>query len=387
LPTVLLDLSILATETRVRGIGRYARELGLGLAALGSHEPITLRYLERIGYDGSVTVSDDAAATIARLARSALVNPFSWAYRLRLGLGRAARRAGAQVVHLPHASATPLFALPARRILTCHDLIPWHYPDRYVGWTQGFAPGRRWLDRRRYRSADHLIAISHATAADLTRFLGIAPSRISVIHHGIDAERWSSTPAPDDAEHCRRHGLEPGRYLVYAGDADWRKNASGMLAALGEVRRAGLPLSLAWAGKLGAARRRQLLADADRAGVPNALRLLGFVPDRELRALYRSALGTLFVSRAEGFGLPVLESMAMGTPVITSDRSSLSEIGAGAALLVDPERPDAIAAAILRLAREPALREALRDAGLARARQLSLRAEVERTLAVYGLLL
>src|SRR5690606_9563092 len=111
-------------------------------------------------------------------------------------------------------------------------------------------------------------------------------------------------------------------YLLYAGDADWRKNSTGMFAALALARREIPNLTLVWAGKLSPQREARVRREAAEAGVAGAVRLLGWVPDDDLLALYRGAHAMLFVSRAEGFGLPVVEAMASGCPVVTSDTSS-----------------------------------------------------------------
>jgi glycosyltransferase involved in cell wall biosynthesis len=144
---------------------------------------------------------------------------------------------------------------------------------------------------------------------------------------------------------------------------------------------------LVWLGKLSDERTRALHAEAEALGAASACKFLGYVADSALKAVYRAALATLFVSRAEGFGYPVLEAMASGCPVVTSNVSSLPEVAGEAALLVDPGNPEAIAEAIASLAREPALRQALKLRGLERARQFSLAAQARETLAVYRHLL
>lgn len=390
--TALLDLTLLATDTRVRGIGRYLAELANGLERALGPDPdpsLTLSFLERVSFSGRAVASSDARAAIARVTASPAIPSLQWSWNERLGLDRALARLRPALLHQGVPYPTPLGRPRCPRLVTCHDLVPLAFPAEYWRWQSGGATGRRLLDARRYRSADHLIAISRATADDLTRLLEIEPSRISVVYNGIDLEKWSAAPGRDDDAVLVRHGLERGSYLAYAGDADWRKNRDGMLAALALARatRPGQRLRLVWAGSLSADKRARLDERARAAGVADAVLLTGFVPDDDLRALYRNALALLFVSRAEGFGFPVVEGMACGCPVITSNRSSMAELAEGAALLVDPERPAEIARAITRLSESPSLRQELSQAGQARAQRFGLERQAEGTLAVYRALI
>ena len=387
--SVLLDLGILATHSRQRGLGRYVSELARGLVAIQKEwAELEIVFLERLGWDGHVALSHELEPALARLARSPSVSRYAWAYPLRLHAGSAVRHTGAALLHLPTPGATPLRLGTTPSVVTCHDLIPYRYPEHYAGIEDGFRWGRRALDRRRYRSAEHVIAVSHATAADLEQQLGLAPERVSVVLSGIDAARWASPTESRDSVVLQRLGLAGRRFVSYVGDADWRKNGPGMLRALAELRRSDAAIELVWLGtpsKLAYDRARR--AEAERCGVASACHFLGYVSDAELGAVYRSSLATLLVSRAEGFGYPVLEAMAAGCPVIASNTSSLPEIAGGAALLVDPEDPCDIAEAVALLARDGARREDLIRRGRARAAELGLLAQARSTLAVYRALL
>jgi glycosyltransferase involved in cell wall biosynthesis len=273
-------------------------------------------------------------------------------------------------------------------VVTCHDLIPYKYPDHYANLEDGFRWGRRALDRRRYAAAEHVIAISRATACDLQDLLGLGPERVSVVPSGIDRARWSAQGSECDAQHLAKLGLAGRRFLLYVGDGDWRKNAPGMLQALAHARRTDRSLELVWAGTMScAAYDRERRAHAQSSGVEQACHFLGYVADDALGALYRAALGTLLVSRAEGFGYPVLEAMAAGCAVIASNTSSLPEVAGDAALLVDPESPRAIAQAIAVLARDPERRRELVSRGAQHVRAFSLEAQARGTLAAYRAIL
>ena len=388
MPIALVDLTALGSTARLRGIGRYVAELAAALAQTARGEPgLQLLGVEQLPVIGPAEITVDLGGAAARALRSErrAQSHLAWAYRLRLGLAGAARRVRADVVHTPEPEATPLGPCGCPRVTTCHDLVELHYPDHYASWRDGYRLGRRLLDHRRYHSADHVIAVSEATAHDLMTMLGVPAARITVVLSGADLSRWSPEPQPTDAQVRARLGLGERPYLLYVGGADWRKNHEGMLGALAIARsRSGTrELELAWAGKLPATDRARVLATARSLELEPALRLLDFVPDAELGALYRGAVGNLFVSRAEGFGYPVLEAMAAGCPVVASHCSSIAEVAGDAALGVDPEDHEAIAEAIVAIGRSADERRRWRERGLARAQHFGLERMGRETLAVY----
>jgi glycosyltransferase involved in cell wall biosynthesis len=374
--------------TSTRGIGRYVADLARGIArrARAADDRPSVRVVERLGFGTPSTVSSDVEGAVARLqAGDRTLTHMQWAYRVRFRLAAAARESGADLVHSPDPNATPLGRMRCPRIVTCHDLINLAFPEHYLGWRDGWSPGRRWLDGRRYSRADHVIAVSETTANDLVATLGIDARRISVVPNGIDLSRFSPAPQPKDAEVRARHGLTGGPYLLYVGAADWRKNPDGMLGALEILwRRGGDQPPLVWAGRLG---KRDLALihrlAAERGIQPGALKLIGWVPDEEVTALMRGALALLFVSRLEGFGYPIVEAMAAGCPVIAADRPATVEMAGDAAVLVDPERPQAIADAASALMRDSAERRRLAELGLARSKVFDAGRMADETLAVY----
>jgi glycosyltransferase involved in cell wall biosynthesis len=209
------------------------------------------------------------------------------------------------------------------------------------------------------------------------------------VPNGIDLSRWNPEPTTTDAMTRARWGLSDRPYFFYAGEARWNKNARGMLAGVARARasRPSDDLCLVWAGRLAPENQRALHKLARELDAEGALILTGYVSDQELRALYRGAIATLFVSLAEGFGYPLLEAMAIGCPAVTSSRSSLPELAGDAALLVDPEDPQAIAEALLLLSGTASERERLSAAGRKRASLFSLERQRDGTLDVYDRLL
>ena len=226
--TVLVDFSPLNTPTRERGIGRYLQTLALGLSRLDSADFAGLRVLAllHVGWTGRALVTDDFTDVLRHPWTQApsQADRYRWAYARRIALFGAARRLGAKLVHLGDPNATPL-AMPlagCKRVVTCHDIIPLQFPSVYLGVRDGFGVVGKRLIRRRFRSADHVVAISDATREELIRLVDVPPSRISRVHNGVDLAKWSPDDPGDDDVRLERHGLRRGRFLVYVGDTDWR---------------------------------------------------------------------------------------------------------------------------------------------------------------------
>lgn len=291
-------------------------------------------------------------------------------------LGPALARDRPDLLFVP-AHVVPL-AHPAS-VVTVHDLGYLSFPEAHTA--------RRRLElhlttRWSLRAARRVIAISHATRADLLRRYGADPARVAVVHHGLGGGfRPVEDPAAVAAA-MARHGLT-APYFLYVGTVQPRKNLGRLIEAFAAATAGagGPPHTLAIAG------RRGWLSDtierrAAELGAAGRVRMLGYLPDADLPALLSGATAFLFPSLYEGFGMPVLEAMACGAPVLTSTTSSLPEVAGDAALLVDPADTAAIAAAIGRLAADAALRAELRARGLARAASFTWERCARETLAV-----
>jgi glycosyltransferase involved in cell wall biosynthesis len=203
-----------------------------------------------------------------------------------------------------------------------------------------------------------------------------------VVPHGVSEHFRPPSPA-GRAPVLRRHGLV-SPYVLFVGARPPRKNLGRLIEALGRVQgsAAAAPLQLAVAGPDGPADE-ATRAHARRLGLDGAVRWLGLVGSEELPALYSGALCLAYPSLAEGFGLPILEAMACGTSVLTSDRSSMAEVAGDAAMLVDPEDPEAIADGLRRLRDDTGLRNELVARGAARASGYCWRKAAAATEAVY----
>ncbi len=254
---------------------------------------------------------------------------------------------------------SPDFVLPptlpaTRTILTVHDLSFLVLPETFP------PPLRRYLEQSVPRSvarADLVLADSEATRRDLIRLLGISSKNVAVLYSGVSPD-FTPHAAPDEAQRIRaRYGLEE-RYILTVGTVQPRKNYRRLMEA---VEPLGVQLVIvgrpAWLAE-------PILAEAERRPY---VHLPGFIADGDLPALYRQATLFAFPSLYEGFGLPPLEAMACGTPVVASNASSVPEVVGEAGLLVEPKDVAGWTAAMGRLLEDAALRHQLREAGLRRA--------------------
>lgn len=269
----------------------------------------------------------------------------------------------------PTATARPL-------VVTVHDLGPLTHP-------QFFSNNRPWIMARALKQAVDkaatVVAISQATADEILTLHPQAGDRVKVVQSGVSG-RFFEAPGPGALGGI---ALPPDDvpFILTAGSLNPRKNVLGVLRALRRVLHE-IPHHLVLAGGNGwdMEQLQQELGSPDLAA---RVHLLGYVSDDALRALYRRAAMYVHPSLYEGFGLTLLEAMASGTPVVTSNLSSLPEIAGDAALQVDPTDPQAIAIAISRIATDPDLARDLRDKGFARAREFSWEKTARTMLRIY----
>ena len=286
-----------------------------------------------------------------------------------------ARRAGADLLHVTGFDAPYWRPLPT--VLTVHDLIGMLFPRNLPPIARFY--WSRWLPSS-VRRADHIIADSEHTRQDLVCLLHVREERITVIPLGVD-RRFAPRPPETVASLRGRLGL-PGRFLLYVGTLEPRKGIDTLLSAWARIASRLPDVDLVIAGKPGWHTDRLHLQARD-LGVEPRVRWTGYVDHGDLPALYSAAEALVFPSRYEGFGLPPLEAMACGTPVITSNSSSLPEVVGDAGLLLPPDDVSALAHAIYLVMTQPALRAELRERGLRRARDFTWERTAARTRAVY----
>jgi glycosyltransferase involved in cell wall biosynthesis len=290
------------------------------------------------------------------------------------------RRLGAELLHSPH-YVRPLFCtIPS--VVTIHDCIHLLFPQ--------YLPNRMAFRYARYvmgsaiRNSGVVFTVSEASRADILRFYpSTDPAKVHVVPNAIDAELLVD-PGEAERERVRERYQIRGRFVLFAGNVKPHKNLERLIRAFARVRcqEGNEDLRLVLIGD-DVGRYASLRRTADEAGVRQEVRFFGFVPHETLAALYRMATVFAFPSLYEGFGLPPLEAMACGTPVVTSRISSLPEVVGDGALLVDPYSEDDIAQGIARLLDDQDLRARLIERGLERAAGYSWTRSVRQIHAGY----
>jgi glycosyltransferase involved in cell wall biosynthesis len=260
-------------------------------------------------------------------------------------------------------------------VVTIHDVIYRIHPEAH-GWR---SLALRALIPLAARRSERVIAPSETTRRDLIRLLKVPEGKIDVVPNGVGTPPGGPSASEEDVR--RRYQLGSGPVLLTVSLKRPNKNLLRLLDALALIPSERRPL-LVLAGHA-TPYERELREHADQLDLTTQTRFLGWVPQPQLEALYRTAACFVFPSLYEGFGLPVLEAMLRGTPVACSDRGALAEVANGAAVTFDPEKPSAIAEAIESIMRDPAERARLRSAGIANARRFSWTSAALRTLTVY----
>jgi len=289
------------------------------------------------------------------------------------------RRHKVDLFHEPHYVLSPFVPCPA--VVTIHDCIHLRFPQ-YLPNKLAHAYARTFLWIATHL-ADRIITVSEASKRDILQYFSIPPEKIEVIYNGID-ERFWIPPGDEDMERVRQRYQLTDPFILYAGNIRPHKNLERLIDAFQQLRREGFDqLKLLIIGDE-ISKYATLRRAVHRHKLHKHVRFLGFVPDQTLAALYRLAAVFVFPSLYEGFGLPPLEAMASGTPVVTSNVSSLPEVAGDAALLVDPYDTEAIAGAVRMVLTDEALRADLRARGLARAREFSWSRAAERVKQIYA---
>jgi len=297
-----------------------------------------------------------------------------WVRGEQMLLPRLAAREGINLVH-SLASTAPLWGR-FRRVVTVHDLIYARFPEAHAGIRD---KGMKVLVPQAVRRSDRVIADSLSTRDDLVELLGVRSDRIDVVPLGLGSVR-RETPL-DEREVRARFDLGERRVLLSLSAKRPHKNLVALIGALARIPAAERPV-LVLAG-YPTAHEAELRERAAGEGLAADVRFPEWLSAEELEGLWALAQAFVFPSLYEGFGLPVLEAMARGVPVACSNASSLPEVAGDAALLFDPHDESAIAEALRRLLRDPALRESLRTRGLARVAEFTWQRTARLTLESY----
>ena len=366
---IYLDVS--AAVHRRAGLGRYAESLTRALVAR-SPARYALFYNRERGIEPLEGLETLPTQTVA-------LGYKPWRMVVWLGqLGRVGldgQLPGLELFHATEHLLPPFRQTPT--VLTVHDLIFRHLPAHHKRLNRWYLNATMPLYCRR---ASHIIAISQQTRRDLIGAYGVDPEKVSVIYEAADP-RFRPQPAEAVERVRARYGL-PERYLLFVGTIEPRKNLGRLLNAFEAAQAEGLSDGLVIVGRKGWLYE-DFFARLERSPAREAVHFPGYVPDEALPPLYAGAQALVFPSFFEGFGLPVLEAMACGTPVATSDSSCLPEIGGEAAIYFDPHETEGVTEAVLRLLGDPELGEALRERGLAQAGAFSWARTAVETERVY----
>ncbi len=301
-------------------------------------------------------------------------NPLARVYVDQILVHSHARRFGADLVHYP-ANIGPLFP-PGRTVLTIHDLTYFHHPEWF---RRNRAAYYRFATRWSARHANAIIVDSQATADDCRAFLGLGEENMAIVPLGVGDE---FRPVSSEQQATARTWYRlPDQFILYAGTMEPRKNLVRLIAAWDRIADA-CPYDLVLAGRDGW-KTGPIRAAAAASLHPRRIHFPGFIANDDLPALYSAARVLAWPSLFEGFGLPPLEAMACGTPVVVSNRSSLPEVVADAGLLVDPDDVEALSAALFDAATDESLRNRLILSGQARAQGFTWNRTAEMTLQIY----
>jgi glycosyltransferase involved in cell wall biosynthesis len=351
------------------GIGTYIRNL--------------LRHLARIDQDSEYVLlcqqADlDVGTQLGANFRTVLEPSPNYSFREQIHVPWVLHRERPDVYHAPH------YVLPAgvrcRSVVTIHDCIhlmfPQYLPNRAA---YAYARASMWAAARR---SDRILTVSEASKRDILHFFNVPPEKIVVVYNAID-DHFRVTPPEEDVARVRERYQLDHQFVLYVGNIKPHKNLVRLIEAFAELRRTGFDeVKLLIIGdqisRLPALRRA-----VHSHKLHKHVRFLGYVSDQTLGALYRLASAFVFPSLYEGFGLPPLEAMASGTPVITSNLSSLPEVTGDAAVLVDPYDVDSIVDGMRRVLSDPVLAAELRRKGIERAREFSWERSVAKTRQVY----
>ncbi len=341
------------------GSGVYCRNVVDGMKALSPDSCITLANRR------SSEMDIKKKSILKRLLNAAF--DIVW---MQFVLPAQASKAKSDVLFCP-TFLSPIFA-PCGVVLTIFDMAFMRYPETCDLFFRTYLRVMLSLTKGRARK---ILTISEYSKKEIVKYLNVPEDRIEVIYPGKD-ERFT----PGRSALGGKYGI-PGKYFLYIGTIEPRKNIETIIDAFAKVKReSALPHSLVIAGGKGWYYD-SVFRNARVSGVEDSIIFPGYIPEEDLPSLYRNAEAFVFPSLYEGFGLPVLEAMACGCPVIASNTSSIPEAAGDAAILIDPLDTYSIAASMKKVASDPGLREQLVNKGLERSRRFSWDNAAKKTLA------
>jgi glycosyltransferase involved in cell wall biosynthesis len=364
-----MRIAIDARKLRDFGIGTYLRNILIELSRLDR----STEYVVLCRPD-DVESGEVLGANFRMVPETA--PPYSIAEQFRIPLALA--REGVRLVHEPHYVLPPL--VRCRSVVTIHDCIHLMFPEYLPNkLAHVYAKGSMWTASRK---ADRILTVSEASKRDILRFFKVRPEKVVVVYNAID-ERFLAPPDETRMDLVRQRYQLDHPFVLYVGNIKPHKNIERLIAAFGRARsQCHDDLKLIIIGDE-ISKYPALRQSVHKHKLDKHVRFLGFQPMETLAAFYRLARAFVFPSLYEGFGLPPLEAMACGAPVVTSNVSSLPEVAGGAALLVDPYNEEAIADGMVRAVTDESLRAELIQKGIDRARSFSWPQSVKKIHEIY----
>lgn len=356
---------------RRAGISRYIETLLSELPAVLTKGDEVIAYGSKSLSRSSLEASSHVSWVPSRVATDSPPARILWEQTAGAVIGPRDRL---DVLHSP-VNVAPLIS-PTPSVVTVHDLAFERYPEHYPAAKQRYLSAMTRLSARR---ASKIIAVSSATRDDLLTYYDVDPGKVAVVPNGVD-DRFRPLDSEAASEFRGEHDL-PEQFILFVGTLQPRKNLETLLIAMSL-----LPANLNWPLVVvggGGWKYDTIFRTLKRYGVANRVRFAGYVPIEDLPTWYASSSVVVVPSFYEGFGLPALEAMASGVPVIASNASSLSEVVDEEGMLVDPFDAKGFAAAIQTLAEDASLRRQLGERGMERARQFSWRKTAAMTYDVY----
>jgi len=364
-----MRIAIDARKLRDFGIGTYIRNILIELSRLDRETEYVV-----LCRPDDLESGDVLGRNFRMVPETAPTYSIAEQFKIPLSLARE----GVQLVHEPHYVLPPL--LRCRSVVTIHDCIhlmfPEYLPNRLAYY---YAKSSMWAASRK---SDRILTVSEASKRDILRFFDVPPEKVVVIYNAID-ERFLAPANPERMDLVKKRYQLDHPFVLYVGNIKPHKNIERLIASFARARgQCSDDLKLIIIGDE-ISKYPGLRQQVHRHKIDKHVRFLGFQPMETLAAFYRLARAFVFPSLYEGFGLPPLEAMACGAPVVTSNVSSLPEVSGGAALLVDPYDEDAIAAGIVRAVTDDAMRAELIEKGRQRARTFSWKQSVQRIHEIY----
>ena len=364
-----MRIAIDARKLRDFGIGTYIRNILIELSRLDRDTEYVV-----LCRPDDIESGDVLGRNFRMVPEAAPAYSIAEQFRIPLALARE----GVRLVHEPHYVLPPL--LRCRSVVTIHDCIhlmfPQYLPSRFA---YVYAKASMWSASRK---ANKILTVSEASKRDILRFFDVPPEKVVVVYNAID-ERFLAPADPERMDLVRQRYQLDHPFVLYVGNIKPHKNIERLIDAFGRARsQCPEDLKLIIIGDE-LSKYPALRQSVHKHKLDKHVRFLGFQPMETLAAFYRLARAFVFPSLYEGFGLPPLEAMACGAPVVTSNVSSLPEIAGGAALLIDPYDADAIANGITQAVNDEALRQDLIARGRERARSFSWTQSVRKIHQIY----